>query len=1064
MKKKQLKLTSFEKRVKKRHKQQEAEYGRDEFLFGSEEDDEEEFDDSYYDEEDGYADVKEPEYQEETPPQKPLIGNTTSLIADGIIAEELSKLAGEMEGESEARTAKSKDAGQRSGSDEFEPDDDEWDDEDESYSEDEEYESEVKDSKSEKALKAEAYDSEDYDSDDHESGDGEDENFESEDEDFESEDEDFESEDEDYDDESEDEDFDSEDEEPEYLDDTEEWHKEQVAMGITSDTQDFDFYDMPAEAEAAAMAAVARMAENEEAAAMAEAELRARKKSADRRVEEPRRNGSRKKSSHGDNKKKSSHEDSKKKSSREDDKKKERSGGFLSSLSTSDKLIIITGICVLAIAIISGTIFVRAQGLQKQITSFEDVGKSASGIYIVGEEGLNSCVAARSNYVYIDEAVEEELTAIEEEPEEIIIEEKATTIVLKAASVQSDLKIKFSNKETGKLISGIPFEVTVTSDSGKEYKWTDENKDGLIYHTEVPNGTYKVAMTPLTGSEYENYTMPADVTGIKVTDKIEYKKVDVADEVKKESEVNAAAEDTEKKDTVVESVLTDTVEWVESTKTLVSGSEDGYSKIDKSSIVIPTASIVYPWKDRIKTSAFIYDIPYMAAEANDIDITPLATEGENGDNSENTEAGTEQGNEENKENNNEEGTKEVIEVIQTEDSVSSVSLSSDSLTLKVGDFASLYATVTRADGTERGSVTWSSSDSGVASVSGGNINAISAGTAQITATSDDDSSISAVCIVKVTAEEIKEEDKDTEKDKEKEKEEKTNNSDNTTPLKDGNGNQVYVKDESSGGYMAATVADLDKYSDFYIKSDASAVYIYTGWQTIDGNTYFFDKNGNYVTGEQVIQGVKYTFNSDGHLSTGSGTMGIDVSKWNGSIDWNAVKNSGVSWVIIRCGYRGSSTGALIEDPKFRANISGAKAAGLQVGAYFFTQAVNEVEAVEEASMAVGLCGAYGLNLPLFLDVEGAGGRADSIGADMRTAVVKAFCQTVRNSGYAAGIYANKTWFTEKMHVSQLTSYKIWLAQYAAAPTYSASRIDYWQYSSKGKVSGISGNVDMNVKY
>ena len=219
-----------------------------------------------------------------------------------------------------------------------------------------------------------------------------------------------------------------------------------------------------------------------------------------------------------------------------------------------------------------------------------------------------------------------------------------------------------------------------------------------------------------------------------------------------------------------------------------------------------------------------------------------------------------------------------------------------------------------------------------------------------------------------------------------------------------------------------------------------------------------------MTGEQVIQGAKYTFSSDGHLQAGSGTMGIDVSKWNGNIDWNAVRNSGVSYVIIRCGYRGSTTGALIEDPKFRSNIQGAKAAGLAVGAYFFTQATNEVEAVEEASMAIGLCSGYGLSLPIFLDVEHSGGRGDAIDAGTRTAVCKAFCNTVRNSGFGAGIYANKTWFTSYMNASQLTGYKIWLAQYAASPTYTATRYDYWQYTSKGSVAGISGNVDMNIRY
>ena len=169
---------------------------------------------------------------------------------------------------------------------------------------------------------------------------------------------------------------------------------------------------------------------------------------------------------------------------------------------------------------------------------------------------------------------------------------------------------------------------------------------------------------------------------------------------------------------------------------------------------------------------------------------------------------------------------------------------------------------------------------------------------------------------------------------------------------DKNGNQVYIKD-SSGKYVEATYADYFTASEFYIKADVE--YRYTGWQTINGNAYFFDKNNNKVTGEQIIQGIKYNFTSEGILAmNNNGVLGIDVSKWNGTIDWSAVKNSGISFVIIRCGYRGSSTGVLVEDPTFRRNIQGATAAGLKVGVYFFTQAVNAVEAVEEASMVLRL--------------------------------------------------------------------------------------------------------------
>ncbi len=238
---------------------------------------------------------------------------------------------------------------------------------------------------------------------------------------------------------------------------------------------------------------------------------------------------------------------------------------------------------------------------------------------------------------------------------------------------------------------------------------------------------------------------------------------------------------------------------------------------------------------------------------------------------------------------------------------------------------------------------------------------------------------------------------------------------------------------------------------------------YTGWQTIDGSVYFFDSNGNKVTGEQVIQGAKYTFASDGSLVTGDGIYGIDVSKWNGTIDWTAVKNSGISFVIIRCGYRGSTQGALVEDTQFKTNITGATAAGLKVGVYFFTQAIDEVEAVYEASFVIDLIKNYKISYPVFLDVESSGGRGDAISKSTRTAVCLAFCKTISASGYTAGIYANKNWLEEKLDPSQLSAYKIWLAQYAATPTYSG-RYDLWQYKATGSVSGISGNVDLNISY
>lgn len=192
-------------------------------------------------------------------------------------------------------------------------------------------------------------------------------------------------------------------------------------------------------------------------------------------------------------------------------------------------------------------------------------------------------------------------------------------------------------------------------------------------------------------------------------------------------------------------------------------------------------------------------------------------------------------------------------------------------------------------------------------------------------------------------------------------------------------------------------------------------------------------------------------------------LGIDVSKWNGNIDWEAVKESGVRFVIIRCGYRGSKTGALVEDPYFRQNIKGATDAGLKVGIYFFTQAINQSEAVEEASMALSLVEGYELDYPIFIDTEGSGGRADSLDTATRTAVCEAFCETVEQAGYESGVYASREWFYNNVDDDVLADYTIWLAEYRKEPLYTG-RYDMWQYTSSGEINGIEGRVDLNLSY
>lgn len=205
--------------------------------------------------------------------------------------------------------------------------------------------------------------------------------------------------------------------------------------------------------------------------------------------------------------------------------------------------------------------------------------------------------------------------------------------------------------------------------------------------------------------------------------------------------------------------------------------------------------------------------------------------------------------------------------------------------------------------------------------------------------------------------------------------------------------------------------------------------------------------------------------SNKRLEDEDAIWGIDVSKWNKEIDWARVKAAGVDFAIIRCGYRGSKTGSLVEDPYFLKNIEGAQAADVKVGIYFFTQAVSEVEAVEEASMAVMLCRGYKLALPIFIDTEGAGGsgRADALETETRTAVCEAFCKTIENAGYNAGVYASKNWYEHNLLTDRLGDYTFWLAQYSSRATYKGD-YDIWQYTSAGTVDGIETRVDLNLCY
>ena len=829
----------------------------------------------------------------------------------------------------------------------------------------------------------------------------------------------------------------------------------------------------------------------------------------------------------------------------------------LRGMTPIDRVIMGTGAAILIFALIISGLYVSRGSSTGPKSEFANVGMELDGITIIGEKGLLAVADAQIARIAAAQVVEEE-----EEEDKTYDEseyQRQVTVAMRMTSIQKDLKIKFVDQRTNKLVANVPFAVNVTDPDGNTSIWSDDDMDGIIYKKDIAPGTYKISMEKPTDEKYADYIISTEEVSTEVKKDISYQKVDVADEVKKESEIDAAAEDTKIQETIVESTLQDTVAWVESR---VIGA--AYNEVPKSAIPDPMTLALHKSFQRMAAVAGISESaktlrtgesftltariqaesaeesvtiekivwtssnPAVAAVDTETGIVTAVSEGTasisykasvvTGSSVSSSDAA--------------ENRTEVTGTCMVTVSGKVVVLDQTALVIPVGGTAAVQASVSgfgadeklsytvsfdkadvaKAEADANGRITVTGLAAGSANMTvtvartGGEAASISttipvtvgegrqisldktaatvyltvpvtinavvtgAGAGEISVTAQSSDTTVAVVSVNKTAVTITGQKagsatitvKHTENGAEVQavctvtvKEHPQN--DATSRLKDNNGNELYVLENNE--YREAVYADYYKAEHFFIKGEVR----YSGWQTLGGKVYYFTAEGNVVTGEQVIQGARYNFASDGSLVTGNGSFGIDVSKWNGTIDWTAVKNSGVSYVIIRSGYRGSSQGTLVEDPKFSANIKGATAAGLKVGIYFFTQAVDEREAVEEASMVLEQVRNYAISYPIFLDVEASGGRADSISRETRTAVCRAFCQTIQSAGYTAGIYANKTWLETKINANELSAYKIWLAQYAAAPTYTG-RYDLWQYRANGSVSGISGNVDLNLSY
>ena len=195
--------------------------------------------------------------------------------------------------------------------------------------------------------------------------------------------------------------------------------------------------------------------------------------------------------------------------------------------------------------------------------------------------------------------------------------------------------------------------------------------------------------------------------------------------------------------------------------------------------------------------------------------------------------------------------------------------------------------------------------------------------------------------------------------------------------------------------------------------------------------------------------------------------GVDVSKWQGNIDWNKVKAAGYDFAIIRLGYRGySEAGGLELDSKFYQNLQGAQAAGLDVGVYFFSQAINETEALEEANFVLEALEGYSLQLPIVYDPElirDMDARTDNVTGEQFTKNTIVFCEAIIEAGFKSMIYSNMIWEAFLFDMEELQIYPFWYADYESVPQTPYNFV-MWQYTETGRVDGISEMVDLNIMF
>lgn len=242
------------------------------------------------------------------------------------------------------------------------------------------------------------------------------------------------------------------------------------------------------------------------------------------------------------------------------------------------------------------------------------------------------------------------------------------------------------------------------------------------------------------------------------------------------------------------------------------------------------------------------------------------------------------------------------------------------------------------------------------------------------------------------------------------------------------------------------------------------------------NIVYVNKSGNYVFADindnltkTEYDKAKFVKNTNGLMSYSDNDTqtytGIDLSKHNSDVDFAKVKAAGIDYAMIRCGYRAYGSGLLVKDTSFDTYITSALTNNVDVGVYFYTQAINRDEAIEEANYVLDLIRPYKVTYPVAIDIEAIENdnfRQEKLSASELTDVVIAFCDTIKAAGYTPLIYSNLLYFMDNVQLERLEGYDKWFAGYQTSAPYYPYQYAMWQYTSTGSVNGVSGNVDINI--